>query len=60
MLFSLGSLHFKLPAEGVWLGLGRKRKIDLLDIFTLGLEVLSSGGREDGGRVNRRPGKLCK
>lgn len=39
MLFSLGSLHFKLPAEGVWLGMGRK-KMDLLDISTLGLDVL--------------------
>lgn len=40
MLFSFGSLHFKLPVEGVWLGMGRKKKIDVLDISTLGLDVL--------------------
>lgn len=41
MLFCLGSLCFKLPAEGLWLGMGRKeKKPDLLDISTLGLEVL--------------------
>lgn len=39
MLLSLGSLHFKLPAEGVRLGMGKKKNYSL-DISTLGLDVL--------------------
>lgn len=36
MLLSLGSLHFKLPAEGVRLGMGKKKKL-LVRYFYLGL-----------------------
>lgn len=37
MLLSLGSLHFKLPAEGVRLGIGKKKKKSLVRYFYLGL-----------------------
>lgn len=40
MLFSLGCLHFKLPAEGVRLGMGRRKRISVSDISTLGCDVL--------------------